>query len=155
MSTRMQPWRLEATFGVLEELLRHIAQGGPLEEVTPGELLYVSRKDGKAYPVVGFIESYAAIFTIGHHRDPACPDVSALYTAARQLDAGRIDAPAVDAALACCAALRAYVGHKAPRDLRDVVLTAEIKIRMEEQDGGVHLCGPADGRTVRRCDSTK
>jgi len=128
----MQPWRLEATFGVLEELLRHIAQGGSLEEVTPGELLYVSRKDGKAYPVVGFIESYAEIFTIGHQRDAACPDVSPLHAAARQLDAGQIEAQTVDAALACCAALRNYVGSRSPRELHDVVVTAEIKMRMEE-----------------------
>jgi hypothetical protein len=131
----MQPWRLEATFGILEELLRHIAHGGPLEEVAPGELIYVSRKDGKAYPVAEFIESYAEIFAIGRQRDPACPDVAALHAAARQIGAGQIDAPAIEAALACCTALRAYVGNKAPRDLYDAVLTAEIKIRMEAQDG--------------------
>jgi len=97
-------------------------------------LLYVSRKDGKAYPVVRFIESYIEVFAIGRERDSACPDIAALHAAARMLDVGQIDAQTVEAALACCTALRTYVGSKAPHEIRDVVLTAEIKMRMEESD---------------------
>lgn len=130
----MQPWRLEATFGVLEEVLRHLAQDGSLQETESGQLLYVSRKDGKAYPVVDFISSYAEIFAIGHQRDAACPDVAALHAVVHKLDAGYIDAPDLDAALACCGDLRAYVGNKSPRDLLGMVRTAEIKMRMEELD---------------------
>lgn len=132
LPTRFQLWRLETIFGVLEELLRHLAQGGLLDETAAGELLYVSRKDNQLYPVVDYVRTYAQFFAIARSRDPACPDPAPLHAVAHELAAGQIDSVTVDAALACCMALRTYAGSKPPGEMRDVAYTVEIKLRMAE-----------------------
>jgi hypothetical protein len=131
---RLQPWRLHAIFGHLEELLTHLAQGDRISETASGQLLHPSRKDGEVYGSIDLVRIYIEIFTIARQRDAACPDDMPLHELAQRLEADTLDAEALDAALACYKALRTYVAGKRWRDMSDVLRTAEIKAWMDEPD---------------------
>ena len=134
LRVRTQPWRLDAMFGPLEEMLLHIAREGTLEETEAGALLYVSPSSGKPYEVPEAIDGYADIFTLVRSRDPACPDVAPLHKVVAQLRAGAVTEAAIEAALSSLAAVRAYASGQPVHVIADAARSVALRLLLDAAD---------------------
>jgi hypothetical protein len=134
LRTGAQPWRLEMAFGIIDELMQHLARAGTLDATEEGTLLYRAKKDGRVYEAPLIVNAYAEIFEIARSRDLACPEPLPLRHLARQLRAGETDVQCVQAAIDCLASLRVYVARQPLSDIMDVATTAEIKFRLDGSD---------------------
>lgn len=134
LTARLQPWKLDATFGPIELMLDRLERDGLLDITAAGTMSSVVVNRGEE-AVAEALKGRAETFDIARGRSPSCPDTGALHRFADQLNgSGQMTLADVADCRRCVEALRQYAAVLPAAKMGDLVHTASIKFGMEDAD---------------------